>query len=160
MTECHRRYSRHHCFARIPKSAAARLTTRLVNQRVLITATLVGISNSVESGSDSAVSLRKDCILDGASPFWMAIRERSWTDVCELSGWRRTSEARRNAVRTAEKRPAWGDVQHRSHIGTRNATYEYEESVDVVCEVGDHVFIVAQHGFLDELPSFKGGMSL
>ena len=35
-------------------------------------------------------------------------------------------------------------------------TYEHEESIDVVCKVGDHVFIVAEHCFLYELPSLQG----
>ena len=58
MTECHRRYSRHHCFASMPKKAAARLRTRLANHRILMAAAFAGASNVVEVGRDSAVSLR------------------------------------------------------------------------------------------------------
>ena len=59
IAEYQRRYSRHHCFARMPKSAEARLRMRLVNQSVLIVATLVGALNAVEVGNELAVSLRK-----------------------------------------------------------------------------------------------------
>ena len=34
-------------------------------------------------------------------------------------------------------------------------TYEHEEGIDVVCKVGDHVFIVPQDLLLDEVPAFE-----
>lgn len=59
----------------------------------------------------------------------------------------------RNAVSTAEKRPAYaeryGEIVPVRH---RTATHEDEQSIDVVHEIRDHVFVVTEHGLLDELP--------
>ena len=38
----------------------------------------------------------------------------------------------------------------------RDLTYEHEEGIDVVCKVGNHVFVVAKHCLLYELPSLQG----
>ena len=159
MTECHRRYSRHHCFARMPKRAAARLSTRLVNQSVLIVATLVGGLNAVELGNELAVSLRKGCASEESPGSLSAMKASIWAVVCELSGWRRTRETTRNAVRTAEKRPAYrvcGTLAYRDSSDSF-ATHEDEESVDVVRVVRDHVFIVAEDLLLNEIPSLELG---
>ena len=34
-------------------------------------------------------------------------------------------------------------------------TYKDEQGIDIVCEVRDHVFIVAQNSLLDEVPTFQ-----
>ena len=43
-------------------------------------------------------------------------------------------------------------TQGRDHC----STHKHKKSVDVVRKVGDHVFIVAEHCFLYELPSLQG----
>ena len=78
---------------------------RLANQRVLIVAAFADAWNAVDAGSDSAVSFKNGSMRAGA-PFWSAMTERIWLVVWELSGWRSTRDTTRNAVSTAEKRPA------------------------------------------------------
>ena len=68
MDECQRRYSRHHCFARIPRRAAARLSTKLVAHRVFIVTTVRGTWKAIDSGSDCAVSFRRGFISSGVLP--------------------------------------------------------------------------------------------
>ena len=40
------------------------------------------------------------------------------------------------------------------------STYKDEKSVNVVCKIGDHVFVVAQDFFLNEVPSFENDIVL
>ena len=75
MTECQRRYSRHHCLARMPNSAAARLSTKAVNQRILIVTAPDGAVKLKEAGSDLAVSLRNGCASEESLGSLSAMKE-------------------------------------------------------------------------------------
>ena len=58
-----------------------------------------------EVDREDAVVLRNGCT-SAAAPVWRAMRERILSAVLKLSGWRRIMDTTRNAVRTAENRPA------------------------------------------------------
>ena len=62
-------------------------------------------------------------------------------------------ETTRNAVRTAENRPAyqWNIRQFRPAY--QCSTHKYEEGVYVVRVVRDHVFVMTQDLLLDKVPS-------
>ena len=63
MGEFHCMYSRSHCLTKMPKSAAARLSTRLMKKRILIHRAEVEGTNTVEDKMTETVSLNEagDC---------------------------------------------------------------------------------------------------
>ena len=67
---------------------------------------LVSGRKSTDVGSDCAVALRNGC-LSGGAPFCNAMRALICMAVCASSGERDGMDMARNAVSTAEKRPAY-----------------------------------------------------
>ena len=78
--ECHLRYSRHHCLARIPKSAEERLKIRLRNQSVLTATADPGAWKEAERGREDAVVF-KNGAASGMVASLKTRMDNSWTVV-------------------------------------------------------------------------------
>ena len=132
----HCMYSRSHCFAIIPKSAEARLRTRLTNHRQLIhNDAEVGENGSTFAGGEGRE------LFDNSAKICTTASAVVW----ELSGWRVANDKTMNAERTAEKRPACGlcSDHTQSNRSKRVFTHEDQEGVDVIVEAIDDVLVVA-----------------
>ena len=77
----------------------------------------------------------------------------SCADVCWSSGRSHLYESMTNAVRTAEKRPAYSTYSQRKPCESQYATYENQERVDVIVEVFHHTLVVLLQVLLDRAPS-------
>ena len=90
----------------MPKKAADKLNMRLRNQSELIhTAAREAVKTSDGRGGTEVEFARLK--LDGKPSSCVEIRVRSLLFVSELSTWSIAMDSTRNAVRTAENRPAW-----------------------------------------------------
>ena len=61
-------------------------------------------------------------------------------------------ETTRKAVRTAENRPAYPLNVRQLRSVNDCSTHEYEQSVDIVRVIRDHVFVMTQDLLLNEVP--------
>jgi hypothetical protein len=82
---------------KIPNKADARLSIRLMNQRMLMS-----MSEDVGSKSNSEDVAGR---LNGSESCWDICKRICFVD-CVKSSWRLWYDSTMNAVRTAEKRPA------------------------------------------------------
>ena len=69
------------------------------------------------------------------------------------------TETAKNAVRTAEKSPAWTTSVNEVYEGSVD-THENEKIVDVVRKVANHVFVMSEHLRLDNIPALGRGITL
>lgn len=86
--ESHFKYSRIHCFAKIPSSAAARLNTRLRKKSALIQRSAADAPKGGEPTSEVMVALRESDMGVGVTRSWSeTLSARSWLVVSVLSSW-------------------------------------------------------------------------
>ena len=69
------------------------------------------------------------------------------------------TETAKNAVRTAEKSPAWTTSVNEVYEGSVD-THKNEKSVDIVCKIANHHLVMSEYFVLDYIPSFGGGIVL